>query len=92
MTSGIYQIKNLINNKFYIGQTLNIEKRKKQHFQLLELNKHYNNELQNDFNLFGIECFKFELLQEENKFLDALLHADGNITYPDAKIEYEVDL
>lgn len=29
---------------------------------------------------------------ETFKIQNALLHADGNITYPDAKIEYEVDL
>lgn len=29
---GIYKITNLVNNKVYIGQSINIEKRIKEHF------------------------------------------------------------
>lgn len=48
--SGIYKITNLVNNKVYIGQSVNIRKRWNQH--VLELNKniHPNIYLQSAWN------------------------------------------
>ena len=63
-TSGIYQIKNICTNKFYIGSALNIEKRKNEHFNLLLRNRHFNSHLQNAWNKYGEENFKFEILEE----------------------------
>ena len=37
----LYEIKNIINNKRYIGRTCNPDIRKKRHFRELEKNKHY---------------------------------------------------
>lgn len=48
--SGIYMLYNLTNHKIYIGQTENIQKRAKQHKQLLESNLHSNKDLQTDYN------------------------------------------
>ena len=47
--SGIYRIRNLTNNKFYIGSAINLNKRKNQHFHYLRNNKHHNKPLQNSF-------------------------------------------
>lgn len=63
---GIYKYTNQINNMSYIGQSIHIEERKKEHF----LNAyHYN--LDTDFyralREFGIESFSFEILEECNK-------------------------
>lgn len=37
----LYEIKNIINNKRYIGRTCNPDIRKKRHFRELEKNKHH---------------------------------------------------
>lgn len=38
--SGIYQIYNPINNKRYIGSSINVERRLKEHLRNLEKNRH----------------------------------------------------
>lgn len=59
---GIYEIRNLLNNKIYIGSAVNLIKRKANHFSDLRLNKHRNTHLQNSFNKYGKENFKFKVL------------------------------
>ena len=60
--SGIYRIRNLTNNKFYIGSAVNLNKRKNQHFHYLRNNKHHNKPLQNSWNKHGSDVFKFTIL------------------------------
>ena len=62
--SGIYEIKNLANDKVYVGQAINIYKRWKEHIKDLEENKHYNLHLQRSWNLYGKESFEFLILEE----------------------------
>lgn len=62
MESGVYKIINIINNKFYIGSSFELTKRKRQHFSDLKFNRHTNTYLQNSFNKYGEENFKFEVL------------------------------
>jgi len=64
MTCGIYGIKNKINNKMYIGQSINIDKRQKIHKSLLKNNKHFNRHLQNSYNKRGKEEFEYLVLEE----------------------------
>jgi group I intron endonuclease len=59
---GIYKIKNLVNNKCYIGQSVNLKKRKIKHFLDLKNNKHNNNHLQNAYNKYGKNSFEFSIL------------------------------
>lgn len=61
---GIYKITNLINNKVYIGQSIDIEKRLKDHIN--GLNNHYghNSHFQNAWDKYGEDNFKFEILEE----------------------------
>jgi group I intron endonuclease len=61
-SSGIYKITNIINNKFYIGSAVNIRKRQNEHFNNLKTNKHENKKLQNSYNKYKKENFKFEVL------------------------------
>ena len=63
MTSGIYQIRNIKNNKVYVGQTINFRDRFNQHKSSLLGDKHYNKYLQRSFNKYGIENFVFEVLE-----------------------------
>lgn len=61
-SSGIYKITNIVNNKFYIGSAVNIRKRQNEHFNNLRTNKHENKKLQNSYNKYKKESFKFEVL------------------------------
>lgn len=60
----VYRITNVINNKVYIGQTNNYKRRINSHKKLLSKNKSTNPYLQQDFNMYGLQSFKFEILEE----------------------------
>lgn len=61
---GIYGIKNLINNKMYVGQAIDIYKRWKDHIDDLNESKHYNVHLQRSWNLYGKDNFEFIILEK----------------------------
>lgn len=61
---GIYYIKNKVNNTFYIGKSINIEKRLKRHFTKLKNNKHVNKFLQNSYNKYGQSNYDSGILKE----------------------------
>lgn len=63
MKSGIYQIRNTVNNKCYIGKSINVIQRKRTHIYNLKLNKHGNRYLQFAFNKYGLDNFIFEVLE-----------------------------
>lgn len=61
---GIYKITNLINNKVYIGSSKNIYNRiNRHHKSYLRNNNHWNIHLQNAWNKYGGEKFKFEIIE-----------------------------
>ena len=60
---GIYQIKNINNEKIYIGSSKNIAKRRSEHIEALHYNAHTNYKLQYDFNKYGIHNFSFTILE-----------------------------
>lgn len=60
----IYQIKNNINNKVYIGSTNNFKRRKNTHIYKLENNQHDNYHLQNSWNKYGCSNFEFSIICE----------------------------
>lgn len=61
MSCGIYKITNLINNKVYIGQSINIESRWTHHKNYETNKSHYP--LYCAFKKYGIENFKFEIIE-----------------------------
>lgn len=60
--AGIYQIRNIVNNKIYIGSSANLMNRKSGHFCMLRKNKHDNSYLQYAYNKYGADSFSFEIL------------------------------
>jgi group I intron endonuclease len=61
---GIYKITNKINNKVYIGESQNIERRWEEHKEHLKENKHHSYKLQQDYNTYGEENFIYEVVEE----------------------------
>ena len=55
----------------YIGCTINIQTRWREHKQTLKLNKHVNRYLQRAWNKYGKDAFKFERVEicEESELL-----------------------
>lgn len=91
MITGIYKIRNVINNDFYIGSSINIDSRWNVHRHLLKNNKHYNLHLQRAWNKYNEKNFVFEIIEEvldksklverEQHYLDSL-----NPSYNECKI------
>lgn len=78
---GVYKITCLCNGKIYIGSSNNIFKRWEHHRWALRHNEHNNKYLQNAWNKYGEENFRFEIVELctldkqfdlEQKYLDEL--------------------
>jgi group I intron endonuclease len=81
MKSGIYLIKNITNNKVYIGSAINIPKRWSQHKKLLKEGKHHSKHLQSAWNIYGEQSFIFEIIEQ-------VLNADHLISYEQVYLDY----
>ena len=57
-------IKNNVNDKSYVGQSINIENRWTHHKSELNNNKHINDYLQNAWNKYGEDNFSFIVIEE----------------------------
>ncbi len=60
--SGVYCIINKINNKIYIGSSINIQERIYNHKTHLNKNIHCNKYLQSSYNKYGKDNFEFDIL------------------------------
>ena len=60
----IYGIKNLINNKIYIGKSINVNIRKKQHENAFNRKDGVNTHLQHSIDKYGIVNFEFLIIEE----------------------------
>lgn len=63
VASGVYEILCLVNNKSYIGSSVNLYKRWREHYNNLLNNRHSNQYLQNSFNKYGENQFVFSVLE-----------------------------
>ena len=94
--SGIYKITNTINDRFYIGSSVNIHKRLNEHKRMLRKNIHDNDFLQKSWNKHGEDHFKFEIIEliidkstliiREQFYLDLINPFNENTTYNICKI------
>lgn len=69
MNTGIYAIKNLVNNKMLVGSSINVNRRLTDHFRHLSKNRHYNKLLQEEYNVYGKSNFTkiiIELCEKES--------------------------
>lgn len=82
MPSGVYQIKNHLNGRCYVGSTTNLRKRHNQHFNALLRGRHHNTNLQRVFDQYGENVLVFsvleyvdraDLIEREQHYLDTLL-------------------
>lgn len=62
--TAIYMITCKSNNKIYIGSSINISKRWKEHINDLKSNRHRSKYLQNCYNKYGEDSLKFEVIHE----------------------------
>jgi group I intron endonuclease len=81
----IYQIRNTINNKIYIGSTNNIRKRCNNHRSKLNNNIHENQYLQQAWNKYGENNFEFSIIEEVQDFN----RIEKEIFYLNEKRSYE---
>lgn len=62
MTSGIYAIRNIVNDKQYIGSATNLSKRWGEHRHYLKRGRHHSSALQNAWSKYGADAFQFRVL------------------------------
>lgn len=95
MDSGIYLIKNILDDKVYIGSSINLKSREYKHFWMLKKGIHDNQHLQNSYNKFGEETFKFEILENcedellverENYYIEKYKSIDSKFGFNLAKV------
>ena len=87
--SGVYKIECILNNKVYIGQSNNIYYRWSRHKSKLRKNCHLNYLLQNDYNKYGENNFKFiilektdvDLISKETKWINIYGGIESENTY-----------
>lgn len=65
---GIYKIQNKVNGKIYIGQSVNIENRWKQHIRELNKESHANQHLLSSWKKYGQENFEFSVICTCNSY------------------------
>jgi group I intron endonuclease len=64
MKNVIYKIRNVVNDHYYIGSTVDSRKRFWAHRKDLRLDQHVCIHLQRAWNKYGEDCFKFEIVEQ----------------------------
>lgn len=78
--SGIYEIRNIINNKVYIGSSKDVYERWKKHKNDLKNHNHHSEHLQHAWNKYGEKNFKFSII-EKCQFNDLIIREQYYIDY-----------
>ena len=90
-SSGIYQIRNIVNGKVYVGSAVNIVRRWAKHRNELNLGIHKTSRLQRSWKKHGADKFVFEVLElvcekaslisVEQKYFNEIRPFDTSIGY-----------
>lgn len=95
-TQGIYILENTETGKKYLGSSMDLDKRKKDHFSRLISNRHRNRGVQESYNKFGPNSIEFKVVEKfkgsreelyilEQSYLDSVKEEDKeeyfNISY-----------
>lgn len=84
---GIYMIKNQVNGKIYIGESVDIDKRLEKHIEDLTLGSH-NRKFNEDIKTYGIDIFEFKIIKEVPQMgLSKLKHNLLRLVYEDFYIK-----
>lgn len=91
MENCVYRIRNTINNKVYIGSTIDSERRKNEHLSQLDNGVHINTYLQRAYKKHGKDAFVFdviehslekdELVKKEQHYIDLFNSSNSNFGY-----------
>lgn len=72
----VYILKNVVNDKKYVGCTKKPYDRMKHHLSMLRSGNHINKKLQNDFDLYGENAFSFEIVDSSGSI--EMFHAESS--------------
>lgn len=61
--AGIYQIRNTVNGKVYVGSALNVQQRWWDHRKYLKKGTHHSQHLQHAWDKYGAPAFSFEVIE-----------------------------
>jgi len=83
---GIYKIINKINDKYYVGSSINIKNRWYHHINKLRKNEHHNPHLQSAWNKYGesnfnfivVEYIHYDLMESDTEFRNRILNIEQN--------------
>ena len=92
MKSGVYQIYNPVTNKRYIGSSIDVSRRLKEHRRNLIGGYHHNQQLQNAWDRYG-DCLEFKPLEycEPDKLLDLEQQYIDYYNSADRRFGYNID-
>ncbi len=72
--AGVYQIANTVNQKVFVGSTMNLKTLNGKRFQL-KMGSHLNKQLQEEWNAYGEDAFRIEVVEilktKETGYFDA---------------------
>lgn len=80
----IYIIQNMINGKYYLGSTKNVQQRKVRHFRELKNNSHHSILLQRAVNKYGIENFEFIIIETCFNYINREQQLINKINFKDS--------
>lgn len=87
---GLYYILNIKTKQIYIGSSIMLSKRYKEHFLKLRTNKHDNSHLQASYNIYGDDSFKFIVFKTFDKIDDTKLRFYEGLCIRLFKSEYNM--
>lgn len=89
---GVFQIKNKINNKVLIDNSIDMESKWRRHKMELKFGSHRNKNLQQDWKEYGEENFVFEVLSELKKSDDESVNYNKELKHLQEMVIEELNI